>query len=103
MNRIGLFLLGLVALGGGLALWAGAGWRVQAAPAHMLYQDDRPGQVLTTPTPPWSPTPLPTVAPTPCPLLEDMPPGYPDADSALCVVCQGIMNVYPCGGPGEPC
>ncbi len=45
-----------------------------------------------------------TATPTSCPLqFEDVPPNHTFYAFIRCMVCRGIINGYPCGGPGEPC
>jgi hypothetical protein len=57
-----------------------------------------------TSTPTSSPTVTVTPSPTLCPAqFEDVPPGSTFYDFIRCLVCRGIINGYPCGGPGEPC
>jgi glucose/arabinose dehydrogenase/plastocyanin len=61
-----------------------------------------------TPVPPTdtatiTPVPVPPT-PTPCTLsFEDVLPGSTFYPYIQCLACQGIINGYPCGGPGEPC
>jgi hypothetical protein len=46
----------------------------------------------------------PTATPTACTLsFEDVPVGSTFYPYIQCMACQGIINGYPCGGPGEPC
>ena len=66
-----------------------------------------------TPTATDTPSATPTVTGTPptatptapaCPLgYQDVPPGDPDFAAIHCVTCNGALDNYPCGGPGEPC
>jgi N-acetylneuraminic acid mutarotase len=45
-----------------------------------------------------------TETPTVCTLsFEDVPVGSTFYPYIQCLACQGIINGYPCGGPGEPC
>ncbi|MGA7731339.1 MAG: RHS repeat-associated core domain-containing protein [Chloroflexia bacterium] len=47
-------------------------------------------------------TPSPTA--TPCTIeFQDVPPGHTFYSFIHCLACYGIVNGYPCGGPGEPC
>jgi S-layer homology domain len=49
-------------------------------------------------------TPVPTETPTVCTLsFEDVPVGSTFYPFIQCLACRGIINGYPCGGPGEPC
>jgi hypothetical protein len=42
--------------------------------------------------------------PTACTLsFEDVPPDHTFYAYIQCLACRGIINGYPCGGPGEPC
>jgi hypothetical protein len=53
-----------------------------------------------------TPTPTPTITQTPtaCAIsFEDVPPGSTFYPYIQCMACRGIINGYPCGGPGEPC
>lgn len=46
----------------------------------------------------------PTATPTHCPIeFADVPPDHGFYAYIRCMVCRGIINGYPCGGPGEPC
>ncbi|HST04477.1 MAG TPA: S-layer homology domain-containing protein, partial [Chloroflexia bacterium] len=46
----------------------------------------------------------PTETPTVCTLsFEDVPPDHTFYAYIQCLACRGIINGYPCGGPGEPC
>ena len=46
----------------------------------------------------------PTETPTACTLsFEDVPVGSTFYPFIQCLACRGIINGYPCGGPGEPC
>jgi hypothetical protein len=58
-----------------------------------------------TPSPTSSATGVPvTGTPTVCAVqFVDVPPGHTFYDSIHCLACQGIIQGYPCGGPGEPC
>jgi hypothetical protein len=49
-------------------------------------------------------TPVATETPGSC-ILEfaDVPSGSTFYEVVHCLACQGIINGYPCGGPGEPC
>ena len=45
-----------------------------------------------------------TETPTACTLsFEDVPVGSTFYPFIQCLACRGIINGYPCGGPGEPC
>jgi hypothetical protein len=35
--------------------------------------------------------------------LADVPPDHLDYSDIQCILSQGMMSPYPCGGPGEPC
>jgi N-acetylneuraminic acid mutarotase len=58
-----------------------------------------------------TPTAIPTQQPSPtstattCVLgdIPDLPPDSTFYPYARCLLCRGIMSLYPCGGPGEPC
>ena len=55
-------------------------------------------------TPCVAPTPTVTETPTACTLsFEDVPVGSTFYPFIQCLACRGIINGYPCGGPGEPC
>ena len=58
-----------------------------------------------TDTPPATNTPGgPTETPIACTIsFEDVPVGSTFYPYIQCMACQGIINGYPCGGPGEPC
>jgi hypothetical protein len=56
--------------------------------------------MTSTPTPLASATATPTVCPA---QFVDVPPGSTFYDTIRCLACRGIVNGYPCGGPGEPC
>jgi Beta-propeller repeat/S-layer homology domain len=60
-----------------------------------------------TNTPTRTPTNIPgspTATATACTLsFEDVPSSHPFYIYIQCLVCRGIINGYPCGGPGEPC
>jgi hypothetical protein len=48
--------------------------------------------------------PTATETPTVCTLsFEDVPPDSTFYPYIQCLACRGIINGYPCGGPGEPC
>ena len=48
--------------------------------------------------------PTATATPTACTLsFEDVPVGSTFYPFIQCLACRGIINGYPCGGPGEPC
>ena len=48
--------------------------------------------------------PTATETPTACTLsFEDVPPDHTFYAYIQCLACRGIINGYPCGGPGEPC
>jgi hypothetical protein len=64
------------------------------------------GSATSTPTlAPTTGTPVPLSAtPTICPIqFTDVPPGSTFYPFVRCLACRGIINGYPCGGPGEPC
>jgi hypothetical protein len=51
-----------------------------------------------------TPTNTPALTPTACALtFSDVPVGSTFYPYITCLACQGIINGYPCGGPGEPC
>jgi outer membrane protein assembly factor BamB len=51
-----------------------------------------------------TPTLIPTATPTACTLqFDDVPPESTFYPFIRCLSCLGIINGYPCGGPGEPC
>ncbi|HST03356.1 MAG TPA: zinc-dependent metalloprotease family protein [Chloroflexia bacterium] len=55
-----------------------------------------------------TPSPTAVVSPTATPItctieFTDVPVGSTFHDNILCLACQGLINGYPCGGPGEPC
>jgi hypothetical protein len=51
-----------------------------------------------------TPVPQPTATPTVCAItFNDVPPGHTFYGYVRCLVCQGVLSGYPCGGPGEPC
>ena len=57
-----------------------------------------------TDTPTSTATETPTGTPTSCVLqFEDVPPAHTFYSYVRCLSCLGIINGYPCGGPGEPC
>ncbi|HST06503.1 MAG TPA: S-layer homology domain-containing protein [Chloroflexia bacterium] len=64
-----------------------------------------PPTMTSTPTETVTGTPpTATETPTACTLsFEDVPPDHTFYASIHCLACQGIINGYPCGGPGEPC
>ena len=66
---------------------------------------DTPGGPTNTPTETVTGTPpTATETPTACTLsFEDVPVGSTFYPYIQCLACQGIINGYPCGGPGEPC
>jgi hypothetical protein len=46
----------------------------------------------------------PTETPTVCTIsFEDVPVNHTFYAYIQCLACRGIINGYPCGGPGEPC
>jgi len=48
--------------------------------------------------------PTVTETPTACAIsFEDVPVGSTFYPYIECMACRGIINGYPCGGPGEPC
>jgi hypothetical protein len=55
-----------------------------------------------TTVPPTSTPPLTTATATPV-QFGDVPPGSTFYPYIECLVSRGIINGYPCGGPGEPC
>jgi hypothetical protein len=62
----------------------------------------------TPPTAGTSPTATPpagvSATPTACALsFWDVPPSNTFFSYVRCLACRGILNGYPCGGPGEPC
>jgi hypothetical protein len=61
--------------------------------------------VLPTDTPTQQATPSVTATATACVLgdIPDLPPDSTFYPYARCLLCRGIMSLYPCGGPGEPC
>lgn len=61
--------------------------------------------VLPTDTPTQQATPSVTVTATACVIgdISDLPPDSTFYPYARCLLCRGIMSLYPCGGPGEPC
>jgi len=64
------------------------------------------GQVLPTPTAtvPVSPSATPSATPVTCTIeFEDVITGSTFYPYVHCLACLGIINGYPCGGPGEPC
>lgn len=58
-----------------------------------------------TPTATPSQQPPPSATATACVLgdIPDLPPDSTFYPYARCLLCRGIMGLYPCGGPGEPC
>ena len=59
---------------------------------------------LTLPDCPATATPVATETPTACTIsFEDVPVGSTFYPFIQCLACRGIINGYPCGGPGEPC
>lgn len=49
-------------------------------------------------------TPTPLITATPCAIqFTDVPAGSTFYANIHCLACLGIINGYPCGGPGEPC
>src|SRR5690348_950301 len=96
MNAHRLFWVALGALA--CILVAGLSNHAGAAPPQQVPAPNRAAAPLATDTP--------TVTATPpvCPgELQDVPPGTPDYSLIHCVVCQGWMVAFVCGGPGEPC
>lgn len=62
-----------------------------------------PTSTLTT-VPTDTPTATPTGTQVVCSIeFQDVPPDHQDYDSIHCVSCQGSMDNFPCGQPGEPC
>jgi len=61
--------------------------------------------VTPTDTPTQQATPSITATATACVLgdIPDLPPDSTFYPYARCLICRGIMSLYPCGGPGEPC
>jgi hypothetical protein len=60
------------------------------------------GQGSPTITP--TATTTPSITPTVCMLeFTDVPPTNTFYPFVRCLACKGIINGYPCGGPGEPC
>jgi hypothetical protein len=48
--------------------------------------------------------PTPTLTRVPCNVqFEDVPMGHTFYPYVRCLACMGIVQGYPCGGPGEPC
>jgi hypothetical protein len=68
---------------------------------------DTPTSIATntaTDTPVSGATDTPVATATACTLeFTDVPPGSTFYDNVHCLACRGIINGYPCGGPGEPC
>jgi hypothetical protein len=66
---------------------------------------DTPGGPTDTPTETATGTPpTATETATACTLsFEDVPPDHTFYAYIECLACRGIINGYPCGGPGEPC
>lgn len=58
-----------------------------------------------TPTSTSTQQPSATATATACVLgvIPDLPPDNTFYPYARCLLCRGIMALYPCGGPGEPC
>src|SRR5450759_3479798 len=57
-----------------------------------------------TPDPSGTSTGTPGSTPTACTIqFTDVPPGSTFYPYVQCIACRGIINGYPCGGPGEPC
>ena len=72
-------------------------------PTPTLVDTDTPTPTETD-TPLVIPTDTPTSTPGACTLsFEDVPVGSTFYPYIQCMACQGIINGYPCGGPGEPC
>jgi hypothetical protein len=94
-----MWFLGVVALVGAALAWGG--WLARGATAGSSL---RPAAVVA---PAGGPSATPTATATPpggCGVrFQDVPPGYPGDGYVYCVVCQGSMSGFPCGGPGEPC
>ncbi|MEP7118831.1 MAG: S-layer homology domain-containing protein, partial [Acidobacteriota bacterium] len=60
--------------------------------------------VNATPTPNATATRTATPIPTTCPVqFVDVANGSTFYEFIRCLACRGIVNGYPCGGPGEPC
>jgi hypothetical protein len=98
-------------------VWA-VGTNATSARYHLLAARYDYPCIPATPTPPvtatWTPTvtPTPTNTPTNTPIptttphagqFEDVPPNTPFYDYVECMGTRGIINGYPCGGPGEAC
>ena len=66
---------------------------------------DTPVPPTDTAVPPTNTPGGPTETPAPvCTIsFEDVPVGSTFYPFIQCLACQGIINGYPCGGPGEPC
>ena len=65
---------------------------------------DTPTETVTGTPPTATDTAVPTETPTACTLsFEDVPVGSTFYPFIQCLACRGIINGYPCGGPGEPC
>ena len=63
-----------------------------------------PTETVTGTPPTATDTSVPTETPTACTLsFEDVPVGSTFYAYIQCLACRGIINGYPCGGPGEPC
>jgi len=57
-----------------------------------------------TDTPTLTPTLTPLGTPALCPPeFQDVSTNHPDYANIHCVACQGSMDNFPCGQPGEPC
>jgi hypothetical protein len=79
------------------------GWAIDDIIFMIYCQTPTPSNTpSSTPTITFTSTPSPTDTPTPA-AYQDVPPDSPFYPFIECLAQAGILNGYPCGGPGEPC
>ena len=82
----------------GTCIWLWGGY-VDGAPSNSMEIYCGPGYCPTATVGPSA-----TVTLTPCSIqFTDVPAGSTFYPFIQCLACRGIINGYPCGGPGEPC
>jgi hypothetical protein len=72
---------------------------------NQAYSHAQCSSPTVTPTETATQQPSATATATACVLgdIPDLPPDSTFYPYARCLLCRGIMGLYPCGGPGEPC
>jgi hypothetical protein len=74
------------------------------APTDTAVPTDTPVDTSTATETATGTPPTVTDTPTACTLsFEDVPTDHTFYAYIQCLACRGIINGYPCGGPGEPC